>query len=145
MKDEEEVDVRIDARVSAGAGAEEGCLDEPWMELGANPGDDVAGGVELLARRGRMLVVGLMGGSKAEVDLGIILRNRLTIIGTVLRTRSAQERMELARDVADHVLPLLAAGTVRPVIDRVLPFEAVADAHRQMERNDTFGKLVLVW
>lgn len=98
-----------------------------------------------LAQGGRVVVVGTVAGSKVELDLGLLLRRRIRIVGTVLRTRPLEEKIALAREFSSTVLPLLSSGKIRPVIDRVVPFTDIADAHRQMEENDTFGKIVLKW
>ncbi|MEW5927080.1 MAG: NAD(P)H-quinone oxidoreductase [Gemmatimonadota bacterium] len=98
-----------------------------------------------LAQGGRVVVVGTVAGSKVELDLGLLLRRRIRIVGTVLRTRPLEEKIALAREFSSTVLPLLSSGKIRPVIDRVYPFAEIADAHRQMEENDTFGKIVLKW
>lgn len=95
------------------------------------------------APRGRIVIVGLSGGRSATVDLGAILTKRLTVIGTVLRSRSVEEKRRVTRAFADDVLPLLRAEVVRPLVDRVFPIEAVADAHRHMEANQNFGAVVL--
>lgn len=108
-------------------------------------GDYLAGNVRVLAERGRMIVVGTVAGSRAELDLGRLLRRRLTIIGTVLRARPLEEKIQLAREFSSNVIPLLASRRVRPVIERVLPFSNIADAHRLLESNRTFGKIVLHW
>lgn len=96
-----------------------------------------------LAVRGRMMLVGLLGGSHVETDLGILLRKRLRIIGTVLRSRSIEEKAELTRQFERRVLPLLRSGAVGPVVDRVLPLNEAAKAHRLMESNKNAGKIVL--
>jgi NADPH:quinone reductase len=101
--------------------------------------------LRLLAPLGRMIVVGVMAGSQGELDLGLLLRKRLRLLGTVLRSRPLEEKIALARDFSGAVLPLFAAGRVRPVVDRVMTFEEIADAHRHMESNRTFGKIVLRW
>jgi NADPH:quinone reductase len=112
---------------------------------------DLLGGPELprtldvLAVRGRLALVGTLAGQRAEFDLGQIMRRRLEIHGTVLRSRPPEEKIALARELSAHVLPLLSAGRVRPVVDRVMPFGEMADAHRLMEENRTFGKIVLSW
>lgn len=98
-----------------------------------------------LAQGGRVVVVGTVAGSRVELDLGLLLQRRIRIVGTVLRTRPLEEKIALAREFSSTVLPLLSSGKIRPVIDRVYPFSEIADAHRQMERNDTFGKIVLTW
>jgi NADPH2:quinone reductase len=99
--------------------------------------------LDVLALRGRLVLVGTMGGSKAEADLGVILRKRLTVIGTVLRSRPIEEKIELVQSFSHTMLPLLAAGRLHPVVDRVVPFEDAATAHAVMERNENFGKIVL--
>jgi NADPH:quinone reductase-like Zn-dependent oxidoreductase len=98
-----------------------------------------------LAQGGRVVVVGTVAGSRVELDLGLLLQRRIRIVGTVLRTRPLEEKIALAREFSSTVLPLLSSGKIRPVIDRVYPFSEIADAHRQMEQNDTFGKIVLKW
>ncbi|MDQ3556895.1 MAG: NAD(P)H-quinone oxidoreductase [Gemmatimonadota bacterium] len=98
-----------------------------------------------LASRGRVAVLGTMGGSKVELDLGMLLQRRLRITGSVMRTRPLEEKVALARTFSQNVLPLFTSRVIRPVIDRVLPFADVVDAHRQMEENRTFGKVVLRW
>ena len=103
------------------------------------------GNLRVLAQRGRMIVVGLTSGSRAELDMGTILRKRLKMIGTTLRARSLEEKIALARDVSEHVIPLFDAGKLRPVVDRVLRFEEIRSAHELMHSNDTFGKIVLRW
>jgi NADPH2:quinone reductase len=94
---------------------------------------------------GRIAVVGLVSGPRVETDLGLLLRKRLRLIGTVLRTRPLDEKISLARDFSAEVVPLLSSGAVRPVVDSIHPFEAIADAHRLMESNTSFGKIVLLW
>jgi NADPH2:quinone reductase len=98
-----------------------------------------------LAQGGRVVVVGTVAGSRVELDLGLLLQRRIRIVGTVLRTRPLEEKIALAREFSSTVLPLLSSGKIRPVIDRIYPFSEIADAHRQMEQNDTFGKIVLKW
>jgi NADPH2:quinone reductase len=96
-----------------------------------------------LAPRGRLLLVGLVAGSTATFDLRAILSRRLTLIGTVLRARSEAEKAAVAEAFTREVIPWLAAGTVRPVVDAVFPLDEIADAHRLLEGNETFGKVVL--
>ncbi len=99
--------------------------------------------LDCLAVRGRLIVVGLSGGRSAELDLGLVLRKRLRIIGTSLRTRPLEERIAAARKFEGGIGPLLASRRARPIVDRVYPLEEVAAAHRLMEANANFGKLVL--
>ncbi len=97
-----------------------------------------------LARRGRMMLVGTTSGGRAPIDFGIVMSKRLTIMGTVLRARSEEEKATATRLFAAHVGPLLADGTVRPVVDRTFSLEEVGEAHTVMEANKNFGKLVLL-
>jgi NADPH:quinone reductase-like Zn-dependent oxidoreductase len=99
--------------------------------------------LKALATLGRMVLVGTTSGSKATLDFGLMMRKRATIVGTVLRARSAEEKATATRLFANHVVPLLAAGTVRPVIDRVYRLDEVREAHARMESNESFGKIVL--
>lgn len=96
-----------------------------------------------LATRGRLICVGTMGGRKSEVDLTLVLRKRLTIVGTVLRARSTEEKAEATRRFAASVLPLVARGIVQPIIDRVYPAEDVRAAHQRLESNQSYGKIIL--
>lgn len=96
-----------------------------------------------LATRGRLVLIGLMGGAKAEVDLSVIQRKRLHVIGTVLRARPLEEKLAVTQAFARQVVPLLEQGSVRPIIDRVFDLKDAAEAHRYMETNANFGKIVL--
>jgi putative PIG3 family NAD(P)H quinone oxidoreductase len=108
-------------------------------------GPALEGNLKALTVRGRMIVVGLTAGRTAPLDLGLVLHKRLTIVGTALRSRSLEEKAALTRDFEREVMPLLAAGRVAPVLDRVFPMAEVAEAHRVMEANAHFGKIVLAW
>jgi NADPH:quinone reductase-like Zn-dependent oxidoreductase len=99
--------------------------------------------IECAAPLGRIILVGLMAGRSATLNLGTILSRRLSLRGTALRTRNAVEKAAATDAFARDVLPLLASGDVRPVIDRVLPLDQIAEAHRVLESNETFGKIVL--
>ncbi len=96
-----------------------------------------------LKEGGRLVLVGLMGGSQVEVNLGVLLRKRLKIFGSVLRTRSLADKIAVTQRFQERWLPLLASGTLRPIIDRVFPLSQAAEAHRYMEANRNFGKVVL--
>jgi NADPH:quinone reductase-like Zn-dependent oxidoreductase len=84
-----------------------------------------------------------MSGARVELDLAVLMRRRATQIGTVLRSRPAAEKVALTRAFAERMLPALAAGRLRAVVDRVLPLAEAAAAHALLERNDTLGKVVL--
>lgn len=96
-----------------------------------------------LAPRGRLVCVGLTAGTKSEIDLGLVLRKRVTIIGTVLRVRSIEEKAEALQRFAAHVLPLVERGAIVPVLERIYPATEVQTAHDHLESNRTFGKIVL--
>lgn len=98
-----------------------------------------------LASRGRLICVGTMAGAKSEIDLGLLLRKRATIIGTMLRGRSIEEKAEATRLFASSVLPLVSRGAIRPVIDRVYAVDEIREAHKRMESNASFGKIVLTF
>jgi NADPH:quinone reductase len=101
--------------------------------------------LRVVALRGRVVVVGTTGGTRAEVDLGLLLRRRIHLFGTVLRTRPLEEKIALAREFSNSVLPLLSSNRVRPVVDQVFPFRDIRKAHERMEENASFGKIVLTW
>lgn len=92
---------------------------------------------------GRIVLIGLMAGTKAEVDLSAILRKRVSVIGTVLRARPLEEKIAAMRLFETQVVPLFARGLLKPVIDQVMPLERAADAHARMASNAGFGKIVL--
>ncbi len=98
-----------------------------------------------LRPKGTAVLVGLMAGARAELNLGLVLQRRLTLKGTVLRSRPVEEKIAVARAFEDRVVPLMAGPSprIRPVVDRVLPLAAIADAHAAMEANANFGKIVL--
>jgi NADPH2:quinone reductase len=96
------------------------------------------------------VLLGFLAGSRTTADLGPILRNRLEVIGTVMRTRGPEERAPLVRAFAERMLPLFDqriehATPLRPVLERTYPMAELAEAHRALERNETFGKVVATW
>jgi len=99
--------------------------------------------LECLASGGRMIIVGLLSGRTVETNLGTILRKRLTILGTALRSRTLEEKAMTTQDFGRHCLPLFASGRVHPVVDREFPLEEAGAAHAHLESNRTFGKIVL--
>ncbi|MGH8931019.1 MAG: NAD(P)H-quinone oxidoreductase [Egibacteraceae bacterium] len=110
---------------------------------------DIVGGSYLernlrcLAADGRLVVIALMGGARAEVDLGLMMTQRLGITGSTLRARSVDAKAILARQMVAEVWPGFADGSLRPVIDRVLPLARAAEAHATMESSEHVGKIVL--
>jgi NADPH:quinone reductase-like Zn-dependent oxidoreductase len=99
--------------------------------------------VRSLAVGGRLAVIGVMGGRKGELDVGRVLANRLSILGSVLRPRPVEEKAAIIHAFDRDVMPYFAAGRIAPLIHRVYPLEQAAEAHRAMEAGEHFGKLVL--
>jgi len=145
---------------AAELGLEHGVVaDERWpdrvLELTGGRGVDVivdlvggsylAGNQRVIAERGRHIVVGVPAGSEATLSLRGLMGKRASIRGTVLRARPVAEKAELARAFARDVLPGFQKGELAAVVDRVFPAAEVADAHRRMEANESFGKILLEW
>ncbi|HET7241408.1 MAG TPA: NAD(P)H-quinone oxidoreductase [Gemmatimonadales bacterium] len=113
-------------------------------------GPALADNLRVLAPRGRLVLLGFLVGSMANVDLAPILRKRLEVIGSVMRTRTLEERRPLVREFAERMLPLFDqrvdhAAPLRPVLERTFAMRELADAHRLLEANETFGKVVVRW
>lgn len=126
---------------------------EPVLELTGGRGVDLVldmvgapyleQNLSCLAPRGRLILIGLLGGPSAVVDLSRILKQSLRIRGTVLRPRPVEEKIRLSQEFRRRILPFFESGALTPVIDRVFPLEEAAQAHSWMERNRNFGKIVL--
>jgi putative PIG3 family NAD(P)H quinone oxidoreductase len=97
----------------------------------------------VLRERGRLVLLGLLGGSKLNVDLLQLMRKRLTVVGTVLRSRSLEEKIALVEEFSVRILPLIAEGVVSPVVHSVFDLDHAGEAHALMERDENFGKIVL--
>jgi putative PIG3 family NAD(P)H quinone oxidoreductase len=96
-----------------------------------------------LNSRGRVVVVGLTGGVRSELDLATLLRRRLTLVGTVLRSRPLEEKIQAADVLRRTLVPWLARGMIRPIVERSFTLEEAGLAHRALATNETFGKVVL--
>jgi putative PIG3 family NAD(P)H quinone oxidoreductase len=103
----------------------------------------LAANVETLAPDGRLAVIGLQGGAKAELDLGLLLRSRGSISATTLRNRPPAQKAAICTAVVDRLWPLVGSGQVRPVVDRVLAMTDVRDAHRLVAASGHVGKVLL--
>lgn len=103
----------------------------------------LARNVAALSTGGRLVVIGMQGGTRAELDLGMLLGKRASVRATTLRARPAAEKAAIVAAVREQVWPLIGAGRVRPVIDRVLPLAEAPQAHRLMESGSHFGKILL--
>lgn len=132
-------------------------LDEAWDELAkqltGGLGVDVvlefigaatyARDLRALRMGGRIVQIGTLGGSKGEIDLGLLMGKRAALIGTMLRARPLEEKIALARRFERLVVPQFATGELRPVVDVVFAFEEIAESHRHMEADKNFGKIVV--
>jgi putative PIG3 family NAD(P)H quinone oxidoreductase len=131
---DEELPQRV-RRLTGGAGADLAC--------------DLVGGVHFeralaaLGERGRLVLVGLLAGARAEIDLGLVLRRRLRVVGSVLRSRPPAEKGALVAAFAAFALPRLAAGSLRPLVRQVCPLERAADAYSALAGGGVRGKIVL--
>ena len=100
--------------------------------------------VDALAVNGRLVVIGLQGGRKAELNLGALLSKRASVTATSLRARPVSEKASIVAAVREHVWPLIEGGRVRPVVDRSIPMAEAAEAHRVIEAGEHIGKVILV-
>lgn len=99
--------------------------------------------VRALADGGRLVVIGLQGGVKAELNLGALLNKRGAVFATSLRSRSVEQKAEICAAVVRDVWPLYGSGAIRPIVDQVLPLARAADAHRVLAGSSHFGKVIL--
>ena len=142
------LDIGID---TSRAGFRESLGDDPvHLILDVLGGPAFADNLAVLAPRGRLVMLGHLAGGRATADLGPILRKRLEVIGTMMRTRGLEERIPLVREFAATILPLFdpkmeRGPPLRPVLERTYPMTQLADAHRVLEGNATFGKVVVTW
>jgi putative PIG3 family NAD(P)H quinone oxidoreductase len=127
--------VEVIRAATAGAGID--------VTLDMVAGSYVARNLEVAALEGRVVTISLLGGSRAEVNMGVILTKRLTLTGSTLRSRTVAQKAEVAEAVRKNVWPLLAAGRVRPVIHATFPLAEAGEAHRLMETSNHIGKIVL--
>jgi NADPH2:quinone reductase len=112
--------------------------------------DMVAGGyvareVDCMAEDGRLVIIALQGGTKAEFNAGLVLRKRLTITGSTLRPRPVEFKAAIAKALKEKVWPLIVSGAVKPVIHSTFAAADAAKAHALMESNQHVGKIVLTW
>jgi NADPH2:quinone reductase len=111
---------------------------------------DIVGGtyleqnIKLLATEGRLVVIGVLGGAKGTLNLGLVLSKRLTVTGSTLRARPPEAKGKITTALYEHVWPLLENGSVKPVIQACFPLAEAARAHELIEANNAAGKLVLI-
>lgn len=106
-------------------------------------GEDAARNLAVVAPQGTIVQVGLMAGSRVEVDLGALLTKRVRWIGTVLRSRPIEEKIAVSQRFAREVLPWFTSGQLRPVVDRRFGLDDIGEAHRHMEANANIGKILI--
>jgi NADPH:quinone reductase len=141
----------LDHGIDTSGGSFREAVGEPvQVVLDVLGGPAFADNLAVLAPRGRLVLLGFLAGGRFTGDLGPILRQRLEVIGTMMRTRTSAERIPLVTEFRERMLPLFDqriehATPLRPVVERTYPMTELADAHRAMEGNETFGKLVVVW
>ena len=103
----------------------------------------LAGNLASIAQEGRLVLVGLLGGTSGMLDVNLMLRKRLTMVGTTLRARPLEQKIAATRRFASQVVPWIERGLVRPVVDQIFPLDEVATALARLESNEVFGKVVL--
>jgi len=106
-------------------------------------GSYVQRNLDIAAVEGRVVTISLLGGSRAEINVGMILVKRLTLTGSTLRSRTVAQKAAVADAVRENVWPLIESGKVRPVIFKTFPLAEAGEAHRLMESSDHIGKIVL--
>jgi putative PIG3 family NAD(P)H quinone oxidoreductase len=133
--------------------AKDGKFAEEVLRMTQGRGVDVvlelAGGIYLkedlicTAQKARIMVVGLIGGTNTEIDFSTVLHKRLELRGTTLRMRPLEEKISVARAFEKHLIPLFERGTLKPVVDKVMPLSEASAAHAYLQEHSSFGKVVL--
>jgi NADPH:quinone reductase len=141
------LDIAIDSSRGDWAASVDASLGGPHVNavMDLVGGNYLEGNLRVIALRGRIVVVGLTAGVIAPLNMGVLLRKRVTVVGTTLRARPLEEKIALAREFSNRMVPLFESGRLQPVIDRVFSFAEIRAAHDLMESNGSFGKIVLRW
>lgn len=149
----EKIDRAMELGLHRGIVIEEGDFSDEVKTIAGAQGVDVVlelvGGnylvedLECVATQGRIVLVGLLAGAKVEMNLQRILSKRVLIKGTTLRARPLEEKIVAGKLLANNIAPLLESGAIKPIIDKVFDISEVARAHEYMEKNDSFGKVIL--
>jgi NADPH2:quinone reductase len=106
-------------------------------------GSYAARNLQSLSMEGRLVTIATQGGNKAEIDLLRVMQHRLVLTGSTLRTRDGEFKRQIKADLLEHVWPLIASGVIKPVIEKVFPFDQAAAAHALMESSEHKGKIIL--
>jgi NADPH:quinone reductase-like Zn-dependent oxidoreductase len=99
--------------------------------------------IDALATQGRLVIIGMQGGTRGELDVSALMAKRGAVIATSLRARPLEEKAAICTSVVEHVWPLVADGSVRPIVHREVGLDEVAEAHRLMEDGAHTGKILL--
>src|SRR5436305_4290333 len=99
--------------------------------------------LDALAANGRLVIIGMQGGTRGELDIGVLMAKRAAVYATTLRARPTQEKAAIVSAVREHVWPLIESGAVRPLVDQVIPLSNAAEAHRVIEAGGHTGKVLL--
>lgn len=150
---DEKISACIGLGATAGSNRHAGSFLEPAREFAAETGigvilDPVGGAyladnLQLLGLNGRLVLIGLMGGNKTEIDLAQLMIKRARVIGSTLRARPAAEKAAVMGQLVEKVWPLIARGDIKPIVDRVFPITEVNEAHDLVASDKTFGKVVM--
>jgi len=108
-------------------------------------GDYTAGNLSALAEEGRLVLINAMNGKDVQVDLSIVMRKRLTITGSMLRSREIIFKAAIAHNLEKIIWPLIVSCKIKPVINKVFPANEAAEAHKLMESSEHVGKIVISW
>jgi len=111
--------------------------------LDVTGGSQLASNIKVLKLKGRLIIISLLGGAQATIDLGAVLSKRLRLVGSLLRSRPLQEKIDIVRQFRQRFWPLLKHGTMAPLMHAVLPVTAAEEAHRILSDNENIGKVVL--
>jgi len=143
----------IELGANAGSNRHEGSFFEKADDFSAGAGIDVildpVGGsylednLKLLGLNGRLVLIGLMGGNAAQINLAMLLMKRLRVIGSTLRTRPVEEKAVVMAQLLEKVWPKIVSGEIKPIVDTVFPIEEVEKAHALVESDETIGKVVM--
>ena len=147
------IDTCIELGADSGFNRHQGSFLEKAQEFAGEGGigvilDPVGGAylednLKLLGMNGRLVLIGLMGGNKTEIDLAVLMMKRLRIIGSTLRTRPVTEKAKVRNQLYEKVWPKIESGEIKPVVDSVFPIEQVEEAHKLVKTDTTIGKVVL--
>ena len=151
---QEKLDACLELGAAAGSNRHDGPFLDKAREFAGDRGVDVildpvggsylADNISLLATGGRLVLIGLMGGASAEINLGQMMIKRARLIGSTLRARPVEEKARVMAELEDRVWPLIASGRITPIIDRAFPISEVEQAHALVSSDTTIGKVILL-